>query len=79
MKLLFIGDIVGRPGRELIRRGLKPLVRAYDIDVVLANGENAAGGAGVTRDVSDELFGAGIQVFGGPLEPRWDPLNQNGF
>ena len=62
MKLLFIGDIVGRPGRELIRRGLKPLVRAYDIDVVLANGENAAGGAGVTRDISDELFGAGIQV-----------------
>jgi metallophosphoesterase (TIGR00282 family) len=37
-------------------------VRAYDIDVVLANGENAAGGAGVTRDISDELFGAGIQV-----------------
>jgi len=62
MKLLFIGDIVGRPGRELIRRGLKPLVRAYDIDVVLANGENAAGGAGVTREISDELFGAGIQV-----------------
>jgi metallophosphoesterase (TIGR00282 family) len=62
MKLLFIGDIVGRPGRELVKRGLPGLVRAYDLDLVLANGENAAGGAGITREISDELFGAGIDV-----------------
>jgi metallophosphoesterase (TIGR00282 family) len=62
MKLLFIGDIVARPGRELVRRGLPGLVRAHDVDVVLANGENAAGGAGLTREISDELFGAGIDV-----------------
>ena len=62
MKLLFIGDIVARPGRELVKRGLPGLVRTYDIDMVLANGENAAGGAGITREISDELFGAGIDV-----------------
>ena len=62
MKLLFIGDIVARPGRDLVRRGLSGLVRAHDIDLVLANGENAAGGAGITREISDELFGAGIDV-----------------
>ncbi|MCI0436598.1 MAG: TIGR00282 family metallophosphoesterase [Gemmatimonadetes bacterium] len=62
MKLLFIGDIVGRPGRELIRRGLTPLARAHAIDMILANGENAAGGAGVTREIATQLFGAGIHV-----------------
>jgi metallophosphoesterase (TIGR00282 family) len=62
MKLLFIGDIVARPGRDLVRRQLDALVRAHGIDMVLANAENAAGGAGVTRDIVDELFGAGIHV-----------------
>ena len=62
MKLLFIGDIVARPGRDLVRRGLKSLVRAYGIDMVIANGENAAGGAGLTREIADELFAAGIHV-----------------
>ena len=62
MKLLFIGDIVARPGRDLVRRGLKSLVRAYDVDMVIANGENAAGGAGLTREIADELFAAGIDV-----------------
>jgi hypothetical protein len=62
MNILFIGDIVARPGRDLVRRGLKALVRAHDIDLVLANVENAAGGAGVTREITDELIQAGIQV-----------------
>ena len=62
MKILFIGDIVARPGRDLVRRGLKSLVRTYGIDMVIANGENAAGGAGLTREIADELFGAGIHV-----------------
>jgi 2',3'-cyclic-nucleotide 2'-phosphodiesterase len=60
MRLLFIGDIVARPGRELLRRGLKSLVHAENIDVVLANIENAAGGAGVTREITDEVLGFGI-------------------
>lgn len=62
MKLLFIGDIVARPGRELVRRGLRALVRRHGIELVLANVENAAGGAGVTREITDELLAAGIHV-----------------
>ena len=62
MRLLFIGDIVARPGRELVRRRLDALVRAHDIDMVLANAENAAGGAGVTREIVDELLDQGIHV-----------------
>jgi 2',3'-cyclic-nucleotide 2'-phosphodiesterase len=62
MRLLFIGDIVARPGRDLLRRGLKPLIRARNIDVVLANVENAAGGAGVTREITDEVLGFGIHA-----------------
>jgi metallophosphoesterase (TIGR00282 family) len=62
MKLLFIGDIVGRPGRELVRRWLKTIRQAHAIDLVIANVENAAGGAGVTREITDELLNEGIQV-----------------
>lgn len=62
MKLLFIGDIVARPGRDLVRRRLDALVRAHDIDMVLANAENAAAGAGVTREIVDELLRVGIHV-----------------
>jgi 2',3'-cyclic-nucleotide 2'-phosphodiesterase len=62
MKLLFIGDIVARPGRDLIRRYLGVLVRAYDADLVVANVENAAAGAGITRDIAVELLGSGIHV-----------------
>jgi 2',3'-cyclic-nucleotide 2'-phosphodiesterase len=62
MKLLFIGDIVARPGRDLIRRGLRHIVERHGIDVVLANGENAAGGAGITREITVDLLKAGIHV-----------------
>jgi hypothetical protein len=62
MNLLFIGDIVARTGRDLVRRLLRPLVEHYSIDVVLANGENAAGGAGITREITTELLNAGIDV-----------------
>jgi metallophosphoesterase (TIGR00282 family) len=62
MRLLFIGDIVARPGRDLVRRGLKAIVHTHDIDLVLANAENVAGGAGVTRDTATELLGLGIDV-----------------
>ncbi|HXG90070.1 MAG TPA: TIGR00282 family metallophosphoesterase [Vicinamibacterales bacterium] len=62
MKLLFIGDIFARPGRDLVRTGLTALVRTHAVDCVIANCENAAGGAGVTRDIAIELFKTGIDV-----------------
>ena len=62
MKLLFIGDIVARPGRDLLRRHLKALASTHAIDLVIANGENAAGGNGITRDNANEIFGAGVDV-----------------
>jgi 2',3'-cyclic-nucleotide 2'-phosphodiesterase len=62
MRLLFIGDIVARVGRDLVRRSVKSLVEERSIDVVIANGENAAGGAGITREISQELFKAGVHV-----------------
>lgn len=62
MKLLFIGDIVGRPGRDLVRRHTRALAAAQGADFVIANGENAAGGAGITRENFNEILGAGIDV-----------------
>jgi metallophosphoesterase (TIGR00282 family) len=62
IRILFIGDIVGRPGRELVRQGLRPLVERYDVDLVIANVENAAAGFGVTREVGDALLGFGVDV-----------------
>jgi metallophosphoesterase (TIGR00282 family) len=62
MKLLFIGDIVGRPGRDLVRRHLKALAAAHGADLVIANGENAAGGAGITRDNANEILSSGVDV-----------------
>lgn len=62
MKLLFIGDIVGKPGRELVRRGVGPIVAAHDIDFVIANGENSAAGFGITREIGDQLLSYGCEV-----------------
>ena len=62
MNLLFIGDIVGRPGRELVRVGLGALVARHQIDLVIANGENAAGGNGITREIGDALLAQGVDV-----------------
>jgi metallophosphoesterase (TIGR00282 family) len=62
MKVLFIGDIVGRPGREIVRKGLSRLVDHHGADIVIANAENAAAGFGVTRDIGDALLGYGIDV-----------------
>lgn len=62
MRLLFIGDIVGRPGRRALKENLPGLQRELDIDFVVANGENAAGGNGITREVARELLASGIDV-----------------
>jgi len=62
MKILFIGDIVGKPGREVIRKGLRGLVDLLDADLVIANAENAAAGFGVTKDIGDTLLESGVHV-----------------
>jgi hypothetical protein len=62
MRLLFIGDIFGRPGRDLVRQGLRALVDVHRVDLVIANAENAAGGFGITREIGDELLDRGIDV-----------------
>jgi metallophosphoesterase (TIGR00282 family) len=62
MRILFIGDIVGRPGRELVTRGVPALVDHYRIDLVVANVENAAAGFGITRETGDQILGAGVDV-----------------
>jgi 2',3'-cyclic-nucleotide 2'-phosphodiesterase len=62
MKLLFIGDIVGRLGRDLIRRHVRALASRHAADLVIANGENAAGGAGITRENMLEILSAGVDV-----------------
>jgi len=62
MKILFIGDIFGKPGREIVRRALPALIDQHSIDFVIANGENSAAGFGITGDIADVLFGYGIDV-----------------
>jgi metallophosphoesterase (TIGR00282 family) len=62
MKILVIGDIVGKPGRELVRRGLPGLIDAHGIDFVIANAENMAAGFGITRDLGDALLDWGVDV-----------------
>ena len=62
MNLLFIGDIVARPGRDLIRKHTRALAASCAADLVIANGENAAGGAGITRENAHEILGAGVDV-----------------
>ena len=62
MNILFVGDIVGRPGRELIRKGLRALVDRYSLDLVIANAENSAAGFGVTKEIGDTLLEWGVDV-----------------
>ncbi len=62
VRILFIGDIVGRPGRELVRDGLRGLVEYHSIDFVIANAENSAAGFGITREIGDQLLDYGVDV-----------------
>jgi 2',3'-cyclic-nucleotide 2'-phosphodiesterase len=62
VRILFIGDIVGRPGRDLVRQGLAGLVEYQRIDFVVANAENAAAGFGITREIGDQLLEWGVEV-----------------
>ena len=62
VKLLFIGDIVGKPGRRAVRYFLPRLRKSLGIDFVVANGENMAGGSGITASTAVEVFEAGVDV-----------------
>jgi|SRR5882672_4150200 len=71
MRVLFIGDIVGSPGREIVRERLADIVSTRQIELVIANGENSAAGFGITPRIAEELFGYGIEVLSGGNH-SWD-------
>ena len=71
MRILFIGDIVGRSGRAIVLQRLPELLRDWKLDFVAANGENAAGGFGITEAIYQELVDAGIDVVTGGNH-SWD-------
>ena len=62
LNILCIGDIVGRPGRRIIGEKLKPLVRQLEVDCVIANAENAAGGSGLTPQIYEKLLRNGVNL-----------------
>jgi len=62
INVLLIGDVIGRPGRRIVYQKLPELCKKYQIDCVIVNGENAAGGLGLTPAIADELFKNGITV-----------------
>jgi len=60
--ILFIGDIVGEPGLQIVREHLKHLIDKYNADFVIANGENVTNGKGITKEEAEELFSLGVDV-----------------
>jgi metallophosphoesterase (TIGR00282 family) len=74
VKILFIGDIVGEPGRKAVQTLLPRLRDEYALDFVIANGENSAGGNGITPAIAGELFSAGVDVITSG-DHLWDQKN----
>jgi metallophosphoesterase (TIGR00282 family) len=62
VKILFIGDIFGKPGREIAHKAIPALVAAHDLDLVIANVENSAAGFGVTGDIAETILRYGVDV-----------------
>jgi metallophosphoesterase (TIGR00282 family) len=62
MRILFVGDIFGKPGREIARRAIPALVERESLDFVIANVENAAAGFGITGDIADTILGYGVDA-----------------
>ena len=76
MKILLLGDIVGRPGRNFLTQYLSTFLNKFPVDFVVANGENAAGGAGITAKTAAEINKAGVQAI--TLGDHvWDQKNFN--
>jgi len=65
MRILFIGDIVGAPGRAIVEERLAGIIAREQLDLVIANGENAAAGFGITPHIADDLLEAGVEVISG--------------
>ncbi len=81
MKILFLGDVVGHPGRKAVRTLVPRLVSEHGVSLVVANVENAAGGVGVTPDIVDELLGVGVHVMtsGNHIWDKKEVLDVMGF
>ena len=60
MKILCVGDVVSRPGREMLQNHLERLIKEYDISLTLINGENLSHGRGISRNTYDEMIGLGV-------------------
>ena len=58
-RILFVGDVVGRPGRLALKKWIGPLRETLDLDVIIVNGENSAGGMGITSNTAEEIFASG--------------------
>lgn len=71
MRILFIGDIVGSPGRKIVHERLRDILQQKSIDLCIANGENSASGFGITPRLAEELFACGIEVLTGGNH-SWD-------
>src|SRR5262249_61493113 len=67
MRILFVGDVVGRTGRAVVAERLPGLIRDWKLDCVIINGENAAGGFGITETIYNDFIEAG-----GGWAARWD-------
>lgn len=62
MRILMVGDVIGRPGRRAVRTLIPGLRQEYKLDLVIANSENAAGGLGLTKETAEELLDSGVDV-----------------
>ncbi|PYU72089.1 MAG: metallophosphoesterase, partial [Acidobacteria bacterium] len=71
MRVLFVGDIVGSPGRQIVHDRLADIVAERQVDLVIANGENSASGFGITPRLAEELLKKGIDVLTGGNH-SWD-------
>jgi len=78
VNLLFLGDIVGEPGRRAVRLLLPVLRERHQADFVIVNGENSAGGSGITANIARELFAAGVDVIT-TGDHVWDQRETAGF
>lgn len=78
LNLLFIADVIGSPGRDVVKALLPELKRRHAVDLVICNGENSAGGFGLTRDSAAGLFAAGVDVLTGGNH-LWDRKESAGY
>ncbi|MGN6362219.1 MAG: YmdB family metallophosphoesterase, partial [Thermomicrobiales bacterium] len=62
LRVLAIGDLIGTPGRTIVQRLLPALRKQYAVDLVIANGENSAGGRGITIATAEDMVRAGVDV-----------------